>query len=182
MPRPVAVLGALLTLLLANCGGVPAQTPTPQHTASPPPVITLRPSLTPLPATATIPLVGSPTPTPHPTDANSLKPLLQSPAEAANQGTHSYRYGCTAWEPCACLVVVPSQIEIRFGFAARSVTLQAGDFSQTFLWLTNDIYQNTLGSLTTQLTFFEDGFELYTVIDDRSCTQERYTLQPDQPE
>jgi hypothetical protein len=172
---------ALLIFFLAGCAGTPAQAPTPSLTPSPALIITPRPSLTLPPATPTVPLVGSPTPTPHPTDSNSLKPLLRSPAEAANQGAHNYRYNCYAWTPCTCLVVVPGQIEVSFVFSARSVELRAGDFSQTFLWLTNDVYQNTLGALTTQLTFFEDGFELYTIIDQRSCTQERYTIRPDQP-
>ncbi len=181
MPRPTAILMTVLVLFLAGCSAPTAPTPAPSLTPSPAPLITLRPSLTLPPPTATIPLLGSPTPSPHPTDANALKPLLRSPAEAANQGAHHYRYDCYAWAPCTCLVVVPSQIEISFAFAARSVDLHAGDFSQTFLWLTGDAYQNSLGTLTTQLTFFEDGFELYSTIDQRACTQERYTLREENP-
>lgn len=181
MARRIAIVCGLLVMLTAGCAGPPAPTTTPTLTPSLPPLATLRPSETLPPPTATIPLVGSATPTPHPTDANAQKPILNTKAEAANKGRHSYSYGCYAWEPCTCLVVVPTQFEITFSFSGRSVDLLAGDFSQTFTWRSSDSYLNSLGSLVTQLTFFEDGFELYTVIDQRSCTQERYTLRPENP-
>jgi len=172
---------ALLVFLMSGCA---SQTPQPAaSTATATPVwnVTLLPGMTQPSPTATTPLIGSPTPTPHPTDENALRPLLRSQAEAANLGQHFYSYDCYAWAPCSCLLVVPSQIEISFDFAANSVDLQAGDYTQTYLWSTSNVYTNTLGTLATQLTFFEDGFELYTAIDNRSCTQERYRLQPENP-
>lgn len=180
MPRYL-FLATLLIFLTAGCSSQSAQTSMPTVTPSPPPKVTLLPSITPLPPTPTVQLVGSPTPTPLPTDKNSLKALLRSQAESANQGQHLYSYDCYAWAPCTCLIVVPVEFEITFDFSARSVDLRAGDYSQTYLWSTANAYSNSLGALATQLTFFEDGFELYTVIDNRSCMQERYTLQPGNP-
>ncbi len=181
MARRIAIVCVLLVFLIAGCAGPPAPTITPTVTPSLPPLVTLRPSETLPPPTATIPLVGSATPTAHPTDANAQKSIFSTTAESANQGRHTYSYDCFSWAPCTCLAVVPTQFEITFNFSGRSVDLLAGDFSQTFTWHTSDAYLNSLGSLVTQLTFFEDGFELYTVIEQRSCTQERYTLQADNP-
>ncbi len=173
----LSILLAALILFAAGCTGQPSQPPVVVPTNSPVPKVTLLPTLTPVPPTPMPTLEGSATPTPLPTDANSLKPLLRSAAETANQGTHTYRYTCYAWNPCQCIDVRPRQIEITFKFAARSVDLLAGDYTQSYAWETDAAYTTSLGTLSTQLTFFEDGFELYTVIDNRSCTQERYTFQ-----
>lgn len=172
----IAIVFATLMMIIAGCVGQPVQPTVLVQTATLIPKVTLQPSVTPVPPTPMPPLTGSATPTLLPTDENSLKPLLRSAAETANQGTHRYHYTCFAWDPCQCVAIKPRQIEITFKFAARSVDLLAGDYTQTYLWSTDTAYTTGLGSLSTQLTFFEDGFELYTVIDKRSCTQERYTI------
>lgn len=177
MPR-LSIVFAALILSAAGCALQPSRPTEPIQTASPPPRITLLPSLTSLPPTPTVPLTGDSTPTPLPTDTNSLKPILRSTAEKANLGSHTYSYSCYAWSPCTCVAVRPRQIDITFKFAARSVDLLAGDYTQTYLWKTANAYIASLGTLSTQLTFFENGFELYSVIDNRSCTQERYSFLP----
>jgi hypothetical protein len=165
-----------VVIFAAGCVGQPAQPTTPVQTETTALKVTRLPSITPIPPTPMPPLTGSATPTPLPTDENALKPLLRSAAETANQGAHTYRYDCYAWDPCQCIAIKPRQIEITFKFSSRSVELVAGDYTQSFIWETDAAYTTILGTLSTQLTFFEDGFELYTVIDKRSCTQERYSI------
>ena len=117
-------------------------------------------------------------PTLTPVPRGVLNPFsdVQTDDELANAGEHDYRYACYAWWPCSCPAIAPSQITLTVTLSGSAVTVGSDIYEMTYVWFAENTYIQNQETLLTQLNFFADGIEFYSMINETACRLESYTL------